>query len=75
VVYDREKLLDCGGFSFWSSLPLEHSGEDVLAQMRVMAKYGRSGVLPCGVYHEELPTTIRVRDADAPYVLPGDAAG
>ena len=65
VCYDRAALLDCGGFDFWRELPPEHSGEDVLAQHRVMAHYGGCGVLPTGAYHLEAPTTVTDRRVDA----------
>lgn len=65
VLYDTAALRGSGGFSFWDALPPEHSGEDVLAQLRVMARYGGCGVLPSGVYHQELPTTIIDRTVDA----------
>lgn len=69
VMYDTEKLLAVGGFGFWRDLPADHCGEDVLAQMRVMARYGGCGVIPSGVYHQEVPTTIQDRRIDAPRVL------
>ena len=34
VMYDVAKLWDVGGFGFWTQLPPEHCGEDVLAQIR-----------------------------------------
>ncbi len=46
AMYDTAKLRDVGGYWFWQELPAEHAGEDVLAQMRVMAKYGGCGILP-----------------------------
>lgn len=69
VLYDSDKLRASGGFSFWRQLPSHHCGEDVLAQLRVMARYGGCGILPSGVYHQELATTIRDRRVDAPQVL------
>jgi hypothetical protein len=69
VLFDTAKLRDCGGFDFWQELPPEHCGEDVLAQMRVMARFGGCGIIPSGAYHMELPTTIRERDFDAPRML------
>lgn len=69
VLFDTDKLRACGGFDFWRDLPREHCGEDVLAQLRVMARYGGCGLLPSGAYHMELPTTVTVREVDAPYVL------
>ncbi len=70
VLYDTQKLRASGGFSFWEQLPLEHSGEDVLAQLRVMARFGGCGLIPSGVYHQQLPTTVPDRRIDAPLVLP-----
>jgi glycosyltransferase involved in cell wall biosynthesis len=70
VMYDVVKLRSVGGFEFWRDLPLAHCGEDVLAQLRVMAQYGGCGMVPSGVYHQELPTTICDRSQDAPQLLP-----
>lgn len=70
AIYDRQKLLDVGGYSFWQELPSHACGEDVLVQLRLMARYGGCGLLPSGAYHQELPTTISDRSVDAPHVLP-----
>jgi GT2 family glycosyltransferase len=70
VLYDVAALREAGGFGFWRDLPPEHAGEDVLAQLRVMALHGGCGILPSGAYHQELPTTVRERRVDAPRVLP-----
>lgn len=69
VLYDTAKLRECGGFEFWMQLPNEHCGEDVLAQVRVMERYGGAGIIPTRVYHQELPTTVPNREVDAPKVL------
>jgi len=69
VLYDRDKLGECGGFGFWRELPEAHCGEDVLAQLRVMARFGGCGLLPSGAYHQELPTTVADRHCDAPLAL------
>lgn len=69
VMYSAAKLRNCGGFGFWRELPAEHCGEDVLAQLRVMAQYGGCGLIPSGVYHQELKTTLPNREVDAPKVL------
>jgi glycosyltransferase involved in cell wall biosynthesis len=69
VLYNAARLRSVGGFSFWKNLPPEHSGEDVLAQLRVMELYGGCGLIPSGVYHQELPTTIPNRQVDAPKAL------
>lgn len=65
VLFDAAALRAVGGFGFHRELPPEASGEDVLAQLRVMATAGGCGVMPSGVYHQELPTTIPVRAFDA----------
>jgi hypothetical protein len=70
VLYDTARLRSTGGFGFWRELPPVHSGEDVLAQLRVMARHGGCGVIPSGVFHQELPTTVTDRRVDAPQVLP-----
>ena len=41
----------------------------MLAQLRVMARYGGCGVLPSGAYHQQLPTTVEGRTHDAPRLL------
>ncbi|MBY4897824.1 glycosyltransferase [Cupriavidus sp. AU9028] len=66
VLYDRHKLLDCGGFAFWDRVPDEHCGEDVYAQLQVMERYGGCGILPSGAHHQELPTTVPNREVDLP---------
>ena len=40
VLFDTAMLRAAGGFDFWPQLPPEHAGEDVLAQLRVMSRYG-----------------------------------
>ena len=69
VLYNTAKLHSVDGFEFWRELPNNHCGEDVLAQLRVMARYGGCGMMPSGVYHQELPTTIHDRSQDAPQLL------
>lgn len=69
ALYDTAKLRSVGGFNFWRQLPCEHCGEDVLAQQRVMARYGGCGIIPSGAYHMELPTTLPDRSANAPRLL------
>lgn len=72
VLFDTAKLRDSGGFGFWPQLPEQHCGEDVVAQLQVMARYGGCALIPSGAYHQELPTTVKVRNIDAPHVLLGD---
>lgn len=70
VMYDVDKLRAAGAYSFWTELPSEHCGEDVLAQLRVMARFGGAGLIPSGAYHQEVATTVPDREADAPLLLP-----
>jgi glycosyltransferase involved in cell wall biosynthesis len=64
VLYDRAALVDAGGYDFWSRVPPNHVGEDVAAQLRVLARSGGAGVLPSGAYHLESPTTMPDRDME-----------
>jgi GT2 family glycosyltransferase len=57
TMFRRQALEDVGGFRFWTRLPPEHCGEDVVAQWRMMAKFGGAGILPSGAVHLESPTT------------------
>ena len=57
-LYDREKLLEIGGFSFWSRLPRYHSGEEVLVQNLLMRRWGGCGIIPSDTYFSEVPTTV-----------------
>lgn len=69
VLYDRAKLLDVGGFSWWRRLPSEHAGEEVVVQYLLIRKYGGCGILPSGTYHLGLPTTIEDRTHNAGALL------
>jgi len=69
VMYDTKKLTETGGFQFWKDLPEQHCGEDVLAQLRVMKKFGGCGMLPSGAYHQEIATSIIDRKINAPEFL------
>jgi hypothetical protein len=76
VLYERAKLIDCGGFGFWRRLPPDHQGEDVAAQLAVMRRYGGAGIVPSGAYHLESPTTVTERHSEAWELLfTGDATG
>jgi len=65
VIYDRQKLLDVGGFGFWPRLPSEHAGEEVVVQWLMIRRFGGCGILPCGTYHLGLPTQVPNRDRNA----------
>jgi len=65
VLYDRQKLLDVGGFSWWRRLPPEHAGEEVVVQFLLIRKYGGCGILPSGTYHLGLPTNVEDRSHNA----------
>ncbi len=65
LLFDRAKLLDVGGFSWWQRLPPEHAGEEVVVQFLLIRKYGGCGILPSGTYHLGLPTTVENRTTNA----------
>ncbi|GAB4195686.1 MAG: glycosyltransferase family A protein [Roseiflexaceae bacterium] len=65
VLYDRAKLLDVGGFSWWERLPPGHAGEEVVVQFLLIRKYGGCGLLPSGTYHLGLPTNVPDRSRNA----------
>jgi hypothetical protein len=75
VLYDRAKLDAVGGFEFWRDLPPAHCGEDVVAERRVMARFGGAGILPSGAYHLESPTTVPDREHNASTLLADPVAG
>ncbi len=58
ILYDRMKLLEVGGFSFWERLPRYHSGEEVLVQNLLMRRWGGCAIVPSGTYYSELPSTV-----------------
>lgn len=65
VLYDREKLLSVGGFSWWERLPAAHAGEEVVVQFLLIRKYGGCGILPSGTYHLGLPSNVPDRTRNA----------
>jgi glycosyltransferase involved in cell wall biosynthesis len=65
VLYDRAKLLDVGGFSWWDRLPPDHAGEEVLVQFLLIRRHGGCGILPSGTYHLGLPTNVADRARNA----------
>ena len=74
VLYSREKLLEVGGFSFWTQLPRYHKAEDIVVQNLLMRRFGGCGVVPSGTYHAEVETTTfspeGVVDADSFDLMP-----
>jgi GT2 family glycosyltransferase len=58
ILYDRQKLIEVGGFEFWSRLPRFHSGEEVLVQNLLMRRWGGCAIIPSGTFHSELPSTV-----------------
>ena len=75
VLYRTEALRAVGGYDFWSGLPLQQRGEDVVAQLRVIERYGGAGLLPSGAFHLQVPTTMTDRRADAYELVLGGAEG
>lgn len=69
VLYERAALLAVGGFDFWRDLPASHVGEDVVAQVRVLERFGGAGILPSGAVHLESETTVPDRTVEAREVL------
>jgi glycosyltransferase involved in cell wall biosynthesis len=65
ILFDREKLLNVGGFSWWHRLPPQHAGEEVVVQFLLLCKYGGCGILPSGTYHLGLPTKVEDRTRNA----------
>jgi GT2 family glycosyltransferase len=65
VLYDREKLLSVGGFTFWERLPPNHAGEEAVVQFLLIRRYGGCGILPAGTYHLGLPTNVEDRSTNA----------
>ncbi len=65
VLYDAAKLRDVGAFTFWKNSPRHITGEEVFVQTRLLKQYGGCGIIPSGVYHQELPTTIPDRSVNA----------
>jgi len=65
VLFNRQKLLSVGGFSWWERLPPEHAGEEVVVQFLLIRKYGGCGILPSGTYHLGLPTNVPDRQRNA----------
>jgi GT2 family glycosyltransferase len=70
VLYDREKLLSVGGFGWWTELPPNHSGEEVLAQLLLARRYGGCGILPAEAYHLQVPSEVPDRDVKADHMFP-----
>ena len=65
VLYDRAKLLDVGGFSWWNRLPPGHAGEEAMAQFLLTRGYGGCGIIPSGTYHLGLTTEVTDRSREA----------
>jgi GT2 family glycosyltransferase len=70
VMFRRQALVDVGGFEFWRELPSSHVGEDVVAQWRVIERYGGAGIVPSGAVHLEANTTLPDRRVEASDVIP-----
>ncbi len=58
VMYDRARLVEVGGFSFWNRLPRFHSGEEVLVQNLLMRRWGGCAIVPSGTYYSEVASTV-----------------
>lgn len=69
TMYERNTLVEVGGFDFWQTLPPVHAGEDVAAQWRVMERRSGAGIVPSGAVHLEAPTTVPDRRVNATQVV------
>lgn len=69
LLFDRAKLLEVGGFSWWKRLPPVHAGEEALVQFLLIRRYGGCAVLPSGTYHLGLPTNVADRENDAVHLF------
>jgi glycosyltransferase involved in cell wall biosynthesis len=58
ILYEREKVLAVGGFTFWKRLPRYHSGEEVLLQNLLMRRWGGCAMVPSGTTYSQVPTTV-----------------
>jgi hypothetical protein len=58
ILYDRQKVLEVGGFSFWNRLPRYHSGEEVLLQNLLLRRWGGASIIPSGTFYSEVPSTV-----------------
>lgn len=65
ALYQRKALADVGAWSFWNQLPPTHAGEDVLVQLRLLARFGGAGIMPSYAFHHEVETTLPERGQQA----------
>ncbi len=70
ALYDRQKLLEVGGFSWWAKLPPDQVGEEITPQLLLVQRYGGCGILPSGTYHLQLDTHFPVRKISAGTLFP-----
>jgi GT2 family glycosyltransferase len=71
ALFSRSALEAVGGFSFWKDVPEDLGGEDVVAQQRVMARFGGAGILPSAAVHLGFPTSAPSDRIEAPNVIYG----
>ena len=57
VLYDRQKLIEVGGFSFWDQLPHFIRDEDALVQNLILRRWGGCAIIPSGTYFSDIPST------------------
>ncbi|RJK95452.1 glycosyltransferase family 2 protein [Vallicoccus soli] len=75
VLWDTAALRASGGFDFHGRVGRHGYGEDVVAQLRTMERYGGAGLLPSLAHHLELPTSLPVREVDAYEEVLGEETG
>lgn len=75
VMYDAARLREVGGFGAWQQeQPEQACGEDVRAQLRVMARFGGCGLMPSGAYQQERQAGEPARLRDEPGLRPEPAS-
>ena len=60
VMYDRAKLLEVGGFSFWPRLGPDAAAPEMLVQNLLMRRWGGCAILPSGTYYAQAAVPARV---------------
>lgn len=57
ILYDRARLLETGGFSYWDRLPRNQRGAEILVQNRMMRQWGGCAIIPSGTFYADIPST------------------
>ena len=63
VMYDRARLLEVGGFSFWPRLAPDAGAPEMLVQNLLLRRWGGCAILPSGTYYARGMAPARVPTA------------